>query len=78
MCDSKSKIDSKDTMVLFADLPPGIVDLSQTNPVDRLKKGVRAPAKLAKLLDIPAVMSGVRSEDGTPSKMIPQIAGRAG
>jgi len=74
MCDSKSRIDTKDTMVLFADLQTGIVELSQTNPVDRLKKGVRALAKLAKLLDIPAVVSGVRDEDGSPSEMIPQIA----
>ena len=74
MCDSKSRIDTKDTMVLFADLQTGIVELSQTNPVDRLRKGVRALAKLAKLLDIPAVVSGVRDEDGSPSEMIPQIA----
>src|SRR5215471_6237974 len=74
MCDSKSRIDTKDTMILFADLQTGIVELSQTNPVDRLKKGVRALAKLAKLLGIPAVVSGVRGEDGNQSNMIPQIA----
>lgn len=74
MDNSKSRIDAKDTMVLFADLQTGIVELSQTNPVNRLKKGVRALAKLAKLLDIPAVVSGVRGQDGNPSEMIPQIA----
>jgi len=74
MGDSKSRIEAKEAMVLFADLQIGIVELSQTNPVDRLKKGVRALARLAKLLDIPAVVSGVRGEDGNPSKMIPQIA----
>src|SRR5215468_4516511 len=74
MDDSKSRIRADDAIVLFADLQAGIVELSQTNPVDRLKTGVRALAKLAKLLGIPAVVSGVRGEDGNPSKMIPQIA----
>ena len=71
---SKSRINPQDTVVLFADLQAGIVELSQTNPLDRLKKAVRALAKLAKLLDMPAVLSGVRGEDGGPAKMIPQIA----
>ena len=74
MDDSKSRISAQDAIILFADLQAGIVELSQTNPVDRLKKGVRALAKLAKLLDIPAIVSGVRGEDGNASKMIPQIA----
>jgi Isochorismatase family len=74
MHDSKSRIIAQDAIVLFADLQTGIVELSQTNPVARLKTGVRGLAKLAKLLGIPAVVSGVRGEDGKPSKMIPQIA----
>jgi hypothetical protein len=74
MDDSKSRIIAQDAIVLFADLQTGIVELSQTNPVDRLQTGVRGLAKLAKLLGIPAVVSGVRGEDGKPSKMIPQIA----
>ena len=74
MDDSKSRINADDTIILFADLQSGIVELSQTNPVDRLKNGVLALAKLAKLMGIPAVVSGVRGEDGNPSKMIPQIA----
>jgi len=72
--DSNSGIKAHETIILFADLQAGIVELSQTNPVDRLKKGVHALAKLAKLLGIPAVVSGVRGEDGSLSKMIPQIA----
>jgi nicotinamidase-related amidase len=74
MDDSRSRINADDTIILFADLQTGIVELSQTNPVDRLKKAVRALAKLAKLMDIPALVSGVPGEDGNPSKMIPQIA----
>ena len=74
MDDSKSRILAQDAIVLFADLQTGIVELSQTNPLDRLKRGVLALAKLAKLLSIPAVVSGVRGEDGNATKMIPQIA----
>jgi hypothetical protein len=74
MDDSTSRIIAQDAIVLFADLQTGIVELGQTNPVNRLQTGVRALAKLAKLLGIPAVVSGVRGEDGKPSKMIPQIA----
>ena len=74
MDDSKSRIIAQDAIILFVDLQTGIVELSQTNPLDRLKRGVLALAKLAQLLSIPAVVSGVRGEDGKPSKMIPQIA----
>ena len=74
MNDAKSRVDAKDTIILFADLQSGIVELSRTNPVDRLKKGVLALARLAKLMGIPVVVSGVRGENGNPSNMIPQIA----
>ena len=74
MDDSKSRIIAQDAIILFADLQTGIVELSQTNPLERLKRGVLALAKLAKLSGIPAVVSGVRGDDGNPSKMIPQIA----
>ena len=74
MDDSQSRIKADETIILFADLQTGIVELSQTNPVDRLKKAVRALAKLAKLMDIPVLVTGVRGEDGNPSNMIPQIA----
>jgi nicotinamidase-related amidase len=69
-----SRIDPQDTLVLFADLQAGIVELSQTNPLDRLQKAVRALAKLTRLLAMPALVSGVRGEDGSPAKVIPQIA----
>jgi len=71
---SNSRINAQDAVVLFADLQAGIVELSQTNPLDRLKKGVRALAKLVNLMEIPAVVSGVRGEDGTAARVIPQIA----
>ena len=71
---SSSRITPEDAILLFADLQAGIVELSKTNPVDRLRKGVLALTKLASLFGIPAVVSGVRAEDGGPAKMIPQIA----
>jgi nicotinamidase-related amidase len=69
-----SRINPQDTVVLFADLQAGIAELTQTNPLDRLKIRIRALAKLAKLLDIPAIVSGIRGEDGSPAKVVSEIA----
>lgn len=74
MNNSNSRINPQDAVVLFADLQGGIVELTRTNPLDRLKKAVGGLAKLAKLLDLPAVVTGIRGEDGSPAKVIPQIA----
>ena len=70
---SNSRIETQDVLILFADLQAGIVELTQTNALDRLKKAVRALAKLAKLFDIPVIVTGVRGEDGNAAKIIPQI-----
>lgn len=70
---SKSRIDPEDTVVLFADLQLGIAELSKTMPIDRLKKGVLALAKLAKLFDIPPVVSGIAGIDGSPAEIMPEI-----
>lgn len=69
-----SRIDSQDAVILFADLQSGIVELTQTNPLPRLKSAVLALAKLAKLFDMPAVVSGIQGEDGSPAKVLPEIA----
>ncbi len=71
---ANSRIEPQDTVILFADLQAGIVELSQTNPLDRLKKSVLALAKLAKLFGIPAIVSAVRGQDGGDAKILPQIA----
>lgn len=73
-----SRINPKDPVILFADLQAGIVELTQTNPLGRLKTGVRALAKLAKLFDIPVVVSGIRGDDGSPANVIAEIAGSLG
>lgn len=69
-----SRIDPADVVILFADLQAGIVELTQTNPIARLKLAVLALAKLAKLFELPVIVSGVMGEDGSPAKVIPEIA----
>jgi nicotinamidase-related amidase len=69
-----SRIVPHDAVILFADLQSGIVELTQTNPLSSLKTAVLALAKLAKLFDIPVVVSGVQGEDGTPARILPEIA----
>ena len=69
-----SRIDPQDVVILFADLQAGIVELTQTNPLPRLKTAVLALAKLAKLFSMPAIVSGIQGEDGSPAKVLPQIA----
>jgi isochorismate hydrolase len=71
---SNNRIVAQDAVILFADLQAGIIELTQTNALPRLKTAVRGLAKLAKLMGIPAVVSGVRGEDGSAAKMIPEIA----
>lgn len=71
---SKSRINPQDSVLLFVDLQAGIVELTQTNPLARLKTGVRALARLAKLFGIPAVVSGIRGEDGSPAGVLSEIA----
>jgi isochorismate hydrolase len=71
---SNSRINPQDAVILFADLQAGIVELTQTNPLGRLKTGVRALARLAKLFDIPAIVSGIRGQDGSPAGVLSEIA----
>jgi len=74
MAFASSRIEPQDTVILFADLQAGIVELSQTNPLGRLQKSVLALAKLAKLFEIPAIISAVRGQDGGEARILPQIA----
>ena len=69
-----SRIDPQDVVILFADLQAGIVELTQTNPLPRLKTAVLALAKLAKLFNMPAIVSGIQGEDVSPAKVLPEIA----
>jgi len=74
MPNSKSAINPQDAVVLFADLQVGIVELTATNSLERLKKAVLSLAKLAKLMQIPVIVTGVRGENGEPANVITEIA----
>ncbi len=69
-----SKIEVSDTLVLFADLQAGIADLPLTVPYMRLQKGVLALSRLAHLLGMPAIVSAIKGQDGSPAKIMPEIA----
>ncbi len=71
---SKSAINAQDAVVLFADLQAGIVELTATNSLERLRKAVRGLAKLAKLMQIPVIVTGIRGENGEPANVIAEIA----
>ena len=64
-----SRIDPSDAFILFADLQQGIADLQLTISAERLKKGVLSLAKLARLFEIPAIVTGVPTGEGAPKFM---------
>jgi hypothetical protein len=67
-----SQIHADDTLVLFLDLQSGIAELSQTNPLDRLRRSVGALGQLAKLFSMPVIVSAVR-EQNSDAVMLPEI-----
>ncbi len=68
---SESRIVASDTLILFADLQDGIADLPLTMPLGRLKKGVLALANLARLFEIPAIVTAVGGAE--PPKIMSEI-----
>src|SRR5262249_29547618 len=69
-------LDPKRAVILFADLQAGIMELSTTNELARLRKGVKALAKLAALFEIPTVVTTAPSESGV--RVTPEIAAALG
>lgn len=69
---STSRIEPSDAFVLFADLQQGIADLPLTISAEQLKKGVLNLAKLAKLFEIPAIVTAVQTGVGDP-KILSEI-----
>jgi hypothetical protein len=67
-----SQIRPDDALVLFLDLQTGIVELTQTNPLERLRKSVAALGKLAALFGMPVIVSAVR-EQNADAVMLPEI-----
>jgi len=65
------------TVVLLADLQAGIIERSATNELARLRRAVAALAKLARLFEIPAIVTTAPTQQGTPS-VTPEIAAALG
>lgn len=59
-------IDPASTAVLFADLQAGIIERSGTQELGQLRRAVAALAKLARLFDLPAVVTTAPSPSGAP------------
>jgi nicotinamidase-related amidase len=74
---SYAPLDPSQTVILFADLQAGIIELSATNEVSRLRRAVSALAKLARLFDIPAVVTTAPGRDGA-ARVTPEIAAALG
>ena len=69
-------LDPKNTAVLFADLQAGIMELEATNDLSRLRRAVAALAKLARLFDMPAVLTTGPAEGGP--RVTPEIGAALG
>lgn len=67
-----------DAVVLFADLQAGIVELASTIDRAKLGRGVGALAQLAKIFDLPVIVTTVPGEDGAPAQLIPEIEAALG
>jgi nicotinamidase-related amidase len=70
-------LDPAETVILFADLQSGILELSATQDPPRLRRAVSALANLARLFDIPAVVTAAPGEGGAP-QITPEIAAALG
>ena len=70
-------LDPSATVVLFADLQSGIIEFAATNEPARLRRAVSALAKLARLFDIPAIVTTAPSERGT-AHVTPEVAAALG
>lgn len=69
-------LDPDHTLILFADLQTGIIELTATNDPARLHRAVGALAKLAALFAIPAIVTTVPAEGG--ARVTPEIAASLG
>ena len=74
---SYTPLNPDDTAVLFADLQAGIIERSFTNELSHLRRAISALAKLARLFDIPAIVTTAPALDGAP-RVTPEIAAALG
>jgi len=73
---SYAPLDPKNSVILFADLQEGIIELAATNELARLRRAVAALAKLAHIFDIPVVVTTAPAEGG--ARVTPEIAAALG
>ena len=69
-------LDPKNAVILFADLQAGILELAATNDPSRIRRAVGALAKLARLFEIPAVVTTAPADGG--ARVTPEIAAALG
>ena len=69
-------LEPKNAVVLFADLQAGIIELGATNELGRLRRAVAALAKLARLFEIPAIVTTAPADGG--ARVTPEIAAALG
>jgi nicotinamidase-related amidase len=74
---SYAPLKPEETVILFADLQAGIIERGVTNELARLRRAVLALAKLARLFDIPVI---VTTAPGSPSapEVTPEITATFG
>jgi nicotinamidase-related amidase len=70
-------LDPSAAVVLFADLQAGIIELTATNELTRLRRAVSALAKLARLFEIPTIVTTAPAEGGN-ARVTPEIAAALG
>jgi nicotinamidase-related amidase len=73
---SYAPLDPNATVILFADLQAGILERAATNDLPRLRRAVGALAKLARLFDIPVIVTTAPAEGG--ARVTPEIAAALG
>jgi nicotinamidase-related amidase len=74
---SYAPLKPEEAVVLFADLQAGIIERSTTVEPDRLRRAVAALAKLAKLFDIPVVVTTAPVAGRAP-QVTPEISAALG
>jgi len=69
---------STTAIVLFADLQEGIVERARTIDRESLGRGVHALAQLAKIFELPFIVTAVANQDGSPAKLMSEIEAALG
>ena len=68
-----AKIDPNDALVLLIDLQAGIADKPLTVPYKDLQEGVGGLSKIAKLFELPVVISALHLSPSSDAEIMPEI-----